>query len=295
MSVPDAIRGDPKHNIRIRAGDQLFIPSVTSQMITVLGDANQATPLAYRKGMRLTEALALAGGFDTIRGDRKDIRIIRGPLREPRVYTANLKDLTSGKATDVVLAPGDIVYVTKNWYTSAADVLNAMAPIIALSQSVATFALAYSIGVQIDAQAALSPASLRRHRNGGGRSAHGLSGGLLSAEKEAVEGAAQTRVEQFTAGRVCSSDCTRPPRRCGHHANPPSAERIARPSGRRASPEASLTPIRGAQRRWPAWEDVRSARHRPRARDTAQGNPCGDAFARRASASVLRDAARSPG
>jgi 4'-phosphopantetheinyl transferase EntD len=33
---------------------------------------------------------------------------------------------------------------------------------------------------------------------------HSVSGGLLKAEREAVEGAAQTRVEQFTAGRVCS-------------------------------------------------------------------------------------------
>jgi hypothetical protein len=43
------------------------------------------------------------------------------------------------------MLPGDIVYLTKNWYTSAADVLNAMAPIISLSQSIATFALAYSV------------------------------------------------------------------------------------------------------------------------------------------------------
>lgn len=33
---------------------------------------------------------------------------------------------------------------------------------------------------------------------------HTVSAGLLPAEREAVEGAAQTRVEQFTAGRVCS-------------------------------------------------------------------------------------------
>ncbi len=33
---------------------------------------------------------------------------------------------------------------------------------------------------------------------------HSIGGGLLPAEKEAIEGAAQTRVEQFTAGRVCS-------------------------------------------------------------------------------------------
>ncbi len=33
---------------------------------------------------------------------------------------------------------------------------------------------------------------------------HSVSGGLMKAEEEAIEGAAQTRVEQFTAGRVCS-------------------------------------------------------------------------------------------
>lgn len=33
---------------------------------------------------------------------------------------------------------------------------------------------------------------------------HTVAGGLLSAEKEVVAGAAKTRVEQFTAGRVCS-------------------------------------------------------------------------------------------
>jgi 4'-phosphopantetheinyl transferase EntD len=33
---------------------------------------------------------------------------------------------------------------------------------------------------------------------------HTVTGGLASAERDAIEGAAQTRIEQFTAGRVCS-------------------------------------------------------------------------------------------
>lgn len=33
---------------------------------------------------------------------------------------------------------------------------------------------------------------------------HSVGGGLLPAEREAIQGAVQTRVEQFTAGRVCS-------------------------------------------------------------------------------------------
>jgi polysaccharide export outer membrane protein len=145
VSIPLAIKGDPKHNVRVRSGDQLYIPPVTSEIIIVLGDVRQPQPMAYREGIRLTEVLARAGGHDTVRGDRKDIRVIRGPLREPRIYTANLKALTSGKATDVEMLPGDIVYVTKNWYTSASDVLNALSPIIALSQSIATFGIAAAI------------------------------------------------------------------------------------------------------------------------------------------------------
>ena len=145
VSVPLATQGDPKHNIRVRAGDQLYVPPVTEDLIMVLGDVGDPQPVAYRIGIRLTEALARAGGIDTSRGDRKDIRIVRGPLREPQVYTANLKDLTSGKAPDVELAPGDIVYVTKSWYASTADVLNSLAPIIALANSVAIFAIAGAI------------------------------------------------------------------------------------------------------------------------------------------------------
>jgi polysaccharide export outer membrane protein len=140
-----AIKGDPKHNVRVRAGDQLYIPPITSEIIMVLGDVGQPQPMAYREGIRLTEVLARAGGLDTQRGDRKDVRIVRGPLREPRIYTANLKALTSGDATDVEMAPGDIVYVTKNWYTSMSDVLNAIAPIISLANSFAILAVAGAI------------------------------------------------------------------------------------------------------------------------------------------------------
>lgn len=148
VSVVLAQEGDPKHNIRIRAGDQLFVPPVTEQLIMVLGDVNTPQPIAYRKGIRLTEVLARAGGINTIRGDRKDVRIVRGPLREPQVYTTNLKELLGGDGTDVELAPGDIVYVTRTWYASTSDVLNALSPIISLANSFAILAVAGAISTR---------------------------------------------------------------------------------------------------------------------------------------------------
>ena len=145
VSVNLARQGDPKHNIRIRPGDQLYIPPITDRLIMVLGEVGIPQPMAYRAGLRLTEVLARAGGIVTNRGDRKDIRIVRGSLREPQIYTTNLKALMSGKATDVELAPGDIVYVTKAWYASATDVLDALSPILSLANTVAILGIAGAI------------------------------------------------------------------------------------------------------------------------------------------------------
>ncbi len=144
VSLPLAMRGDPHHNIRVRPGDQLFVPPITDDAIMVLGEVRRPQPLGYRTGIRLTEVLARAGGIVSERGDRKDIRIVRGSLREPMIYTTNLKALMAGKATDVELAPGDIVYVTKAWYASASDVLAALSPILSLANSVAILSIANS-------------------------------------------------------------------------------------------------------------------------------------------------------
>lgn len=141
IDVQLAVKGDPKHNIRVRPGDQLYVPPGTDKLIMVIGEVNEPQPIAYRTGMRLTEALARTGGL-TDRGDRNDIRIVRGPLRAPRMYTATIKALVNGAATDVVLAPGDIVYVTKAWYASTADVLNAISPIISIGNAAAFIGVA---------------------------------------------------------------------------------------------------------------------------------------------------------
>ena len=77
VSLQLAMQGDPRHNIRVRAGDQLFVPASLDKLIMVLGDVGAPTPIMFREGIRLSEALARAGGIDTARGDRKDIRIVR--------------------------------------------------------------------------------------------------------------------------------------------------------------------------------------------------------------------------
>lgn len=144
VGLTEAMRGNPRHNIRIQPGDILYVPPGTESVILVIGDVGDPQPIAYRQGMRLSEAIARVGGF-TERGDRNDIRIVRGPLNKPKVFVASVKDLVNGNRPDVVLARGDIVYVTTRWVASTGEVLNAFAPIISLLQSAAIIGLADAI------------------------------------------------------------------------------------------------------------------------------------------------------
>lgn len=141
ISLARAVEGDPRHNIRVLPGDHLYIPPARDRAIVVIGAVNHAGVFAYRQDIRLTEAVARAGGLNE-RGDRTDIHIVRGNLREPLVYRTSLRSIINGNDTDVVLAAGDIVYVTEEWTAHTGEV---MARIANLITDPATIALTAAI------------------------------------------------------------------------------------------------------------------------------------------------------
>lgn len=129
VSLARAMQGDPRHNVYVYPGDLYWVPSVSGQRVSVLGEVGRPASLRYRRGMRLTEALASAGGA-TKDADNADVRIIRGPLSRPKVYRASLEDIVDGKTTDVELAPGDVIFVTEHWFASTTDVLQRLTPLL---------------------------------------------------------------------------------------------------------------------------------------------------------------------
>lgn len=135
ISLALAVTGDRLHNVRVRAGDHLFVPSSRGATITILGEVESATVLGYRRGMRLTTALALAGGLSAD-AHRRDVRVVRGSLAAPRVYRTDLHALVDGNGTDVELAPGDIVFVTRTGLAGVRDVMTAMSPLLFAAQNV---------------------------------------------------------------------------------------------------------------------------------------------------------------
>ncbi len=134
VSLPLAMEGDPRHNVRVRPGDHLYVPPRRGRLVTVLGDVNGATVVSHYPGIRITEALAMAGGVSAD-GDRADIRVVRGSLAAPRVYRASLTALVNGDGPNVELAPGDIVFVTQEPLASFGEVLARLSPLLAAGVS----------------------------------------------------------------------------------------------------------------------------------------------------------------
>jgi len=129
ISIPRAFAGDPRHNVLLAPSDVLFVPSFQGAAVRVLGEVKHSRLVPWRPGLRLSEVLAQAQGMND-EADEADVRVVRGPLSAPRLYRASVRALIQGRATDVELARGDIVFVTKHWFASATDVLQRLLPLL---------------------------------------------------------------------------------------------------------------------------------------------------------------------
>jgi polysaccharide biosynthesis/export protein len=106
---------DPKSNILIKPHDVITVPR--ARMIYVLGNVNRAGGyvLTDNESMSITQAIALAGGWDKaakLSGARV-LRVSTGAEREQ--ITANLKKIMENKAPDLQLRPDDILFIPNSF------------------------------------------------------------------------------------------------------------------------------------------------------------------------------------
>jgi polysaccharide export outer membrane protein len=102
---------DPEGNIQIKPHDVITVPR--ARMIYVLGDVGRpgGYVMAENETMSLTQAIALAGGWDKM-ASLSSARILRsdgGSTRER--IPANVKKIMENKAPDLQLRPDDILYI----------------------------------------------------------------------------------------------------------------------------------------------------------------------------------------
>ena len=101
-------------------GEYIAAPDVTvlvvesnSRVVSVLGQVRRNGRIALQQEMRVTEAIAASGGFDTY-ADRDDVRIVRRNVDGSEVeYRFDYDSYIKGNApgTNIVLQPGDTIIV----------------------------------------------------------------------------------------------------------------------------------------------------------------------------------------
>ena len=108
-SVQD--RGDQTDNLAVLPGDTVVVPAATNRQIYVFGHVERPGPLRFYEGMTLSRAVTESGGFKKF-ASTSSIRVVRGGT-ETLVY--DFTELLAGNVDDLVLEPGDVIYVDEKW------------------------------------------------------------------------------------------------------------------------------------------------------------------------------------
>lgn len=121
--------GDLTQNLSLRNGDYLYVASVAKHEVYVIGairgaggdlgalfgGTGSASVVPTGSKMTVMGAITAAGGYSSAAW-RNKVLIIRGSLEKPETVVVETGEIIGGRALDVLVQPGDIIYVhTKPW------------------------------------------------------------------------------------------------------------------------------------------------------------------------------------
>jgi len=105
--------GDMTQNIVMRGGDKIYIGGLKDHVAMVMGEVGMPRPIPLPAGyISLKEALTLAGGIP-FTGDKRHIQVIRGGIESPKIYSFSWKFIIHEPNKNILLIPGDVVYVSQ--------------------------------------------------------------------------------------------------------------------------------------------------------------------------------------
>jgi len=105
--------GNVADNIEVKESDLVYIPKLDIEYVTVYGEINKPGVIPFRKGLKLADAIAMAGGASKY-ADISEIKIIRGTQE----IISNLEKAVekSKIAQNLELKPNDLVIISKSFF-----------------------------------------------------------------------------------------------------------------------------------------------------------------------------------
>lgn len=105
--------GDSRYNIYLKDQDLIFLPPKSTKEIFVLGAVGVPKAIGWREGM------GMIGAISEVQGTRpgayvQRVLLVRDSFSKPRVAILNLDSILKGKHPDVVVRPGDIIWVPRS-------------------------------------------------------------------------------------------------------------------------------------------------------------------------------------
>lgn len=110
--------GDLSANIKIMNSDLVYIPSkegmpVSLSKIYVMGRVRRPGAYDYQEGLTALNACIMAGGFDPFAAPSR-ATITRVENGQKKIIKINLERIRDGKDPDVILKPGDRIYIPQS-------------------------------------------------------------------------------------------------------------------------------------------------------------------------------------
>jgi protein involved in polysaccharide export with SLBB domain len=93
----------------------VFIKEYNSKKVFVFGEVSKPGTFSYEDKMSVIQAITLAGGF-TKQAARNSVQVTRSVEGQERRVKIAVDDITTGKAQNFQLQPGDIVFVPESFF-----------------------------------------------------------------------------------------------------------------------------------------------------------------------------------
>jgi polysaccharide export outer membrane protein len=106
------LKGDLSGNVAVRDNDLVYVPEAAERYIYVLGEVRTSRAVETNIPLSFVNVLAQAGGVQESFAKVKEIAVLRGGLKEPKVAIINYRRLIEGDfSQNIQIRPGDIVFI----------------------------------------------------------------------------------------------------------------------------------------------------------------------------------------